>query len=163
MHSGTCGHPSLSYEPHPEGDHVYRNGCVLRRFRYFADAKKKVDEFNKHPERHMKFWNDQSGVASKDTKCLGVDVPYDAWEKPEVTYRVGQWFKERNNSKCVLARVGHSHRVSLICHEKNGDCSAWTWDEGVMVADIGSITRNEFRKICRCTAIENFTPIDKPF
>ncbi len=67
--------PNLSYHL-PTHQWRYTNGCVVRNLDSLELAKEKLLNFEEHPRRHTDYW-------SKHSKCLGVDVPYDAWEEPE--------------------------------------------------------------------------------
>ena len=140
--TGEAGSPSLTYNPE-SGEWDYKNGCVCR---YFTDSKigkKKVDEFNKHPERHDKFY-------SETGKVLGVDVSYDAWEKPEVTYSIGDWFKNNVGDKGILAII----ETGVVCLiNENG---RW-WSAGVKVEAVQNITEAEIKRICGTSY--TFTPI----
>ena len=138
---GSAGSPVI----YPNGeDWCYQNGCVHLILSQ-ADAITKCKEFEKHPKRHMDYYE-------KHKKVLGLDVPYDAWQKDEVTYEAGQWFKNVTGELYMLARNGNF--VYLVSKE-----TGTKWSDDVPVSDFERITQAEFKEIVGTKKFGHFTPV----
>jgi hypothetical protein len=139
--------PRLSYD-FTLGVWEYQNGCVRRIFKELEPALKKFNEFVKYPQRHIDYWD-------KNQKCLGVDVPYDAWKEPEETFHVGQIIKcESDCARYVIVRqdgVRNKIRVLLL------GFTPCVFASLVDVNDINKITREELDRTASCFLGENLT------
>jgi len=132
----------------------YKNGCVDRYFDDPVKAQKKFVEFIKHPDRHMKFWNEQSGIPQGKRKVLGVDVDYDAWKEDEKAYELGQWFKHLRQGRFILS-TPESNKIVLTAED------GARWSNSVDCKDTSSITTEEYHTVCGYrSSIKDFTPIN---
>lgn len=145
--------PKLEYN-HAHKQWMYTNGCVTKFFDNIEVALRKMSEFEEHPERHTRHW-------SATGECLGVDVPYDAWEEPEETFHVGQVLKDYHSDLYMIvfmdgsgSAVSHRGIIRILSLS-----SARIYEGAPPVKDYKNITREELNETAITFPVNKLTPL----